>query len=248
MKGYVEKNLRKNEKVVAKCHVTWIAFVPIIVRALLIIALGWLLAYVFAETFIELQDLASGDIEFWASETYGMMSAIATIIVVTGHVVGIGFAIIPILKLINIELVVTDKKIIGKTGVIYSNAIDAYLEKIDNLAIDESLWGRIFKYSTITIGTASTMLKFPYMQNAVEFKNKVMDCYDARKTSLMTEQAVLIREQTAAAEQSGTAEPAGQPVPAEPAGQPAPAEADVQSVTPGITEIPETTDNTDDRA
>ena len=68
------------------------------------------------------------------------------------------------------------------------------MEKIDNLAIDESLWGRLFRYSTITIGTASITLRFPYMQNAVEFKNEVMDCYDARKTSLMTEQALLIRD------------------------------------------------------
>ena len=83
--------------------------------------------------------------------------------------------------------------------VIYSNAIDAYLEKVDNFAIDESFWGRIFRYSTITIGTASTTLKFPYMQNAVEFKNKVMDCYDARKTSLMMEQAVLINAREDAA-------------------------------------------------
>lgn len=82
---------------------------------------------------------------------------------------------------------------------IYSNAIDAYLEKVDNFVIDESLLGRIFRYSTITIGTASTTLKFPYMQNAVKFKNEVMDCYDARRTSLMKEQAALIKNLEAAA-------------------------------------------------
>ena len=31
-------------------------------------------------------------------------------------------------------------------------------------------------------------MKFSYMQNAVEFKNNVMDWYDARKTALMQEQ------------------------------------------------------------
>ena len=53
--------------------------------------------------------------------------------------------------------------------------------------------------STITAGTASTTMKFPYMQNSVEFKNKVMDCYDARKTALMKEQAELIGATSAVA-------------------------------------------------
>ena len=70
--------------------------------------------------------------------------------------------------------------------------MDVYLEKIDNFVIDETLMGRIFKYSTITVGNASKTMAFPYMQNAVEFKNKVMDRYDARKTAFMKEEADLI--------------------------------------------------------
>ena len=45
MKGYVEKNLRENETVQAKCHVTWTAFVPIIVRSLLMGGIGFLIIY-----------------------------------------------------------------------------------------------------------------------------------------------------------------------------------------------------------
>ena len=197
MKGYVEKNLRKNEQVVAKCHVTWTAFVPIILRTILFIVAGWALVELVVEIICDFRYTGipeEGQISYFASEEWGMISGAASIFWATVIVVSLIYAAVSIIKLVCIELVVTDKKIIGKTGVIYSNAIDAYLEKVDNFAIDESLLGRIFKYSTITIGTASTTLKFPYMQNAVEFKNKVMDSYDARKTSLMTEQAILIKE------------------------------------------------------
>ena len=45
MKGYVEKNLRKNETVQAKCHVTWTAFVPIILRSLLMAGIGFFVIY-----------------------------------------------------------------------------------------------------------------------------------------------------------------------------------------------------------
>ena len=194
MKGYVEKNLRENEAVQAKCHVTWTAFVPIIVRSLLMGGIGFLIIYLTSNTIIDLRADAyeAGGLEYFGSDEFGVVSGISSILLATLIIVSILYALIPIIRLVCIELVVTDKKIIGKNGVIYSNAMDVYLEKIDNFVIDETLMGRIFHFSTITIGTASTTMKFPYMQNAVEFKNKVMDCYDARKTALMKEQAELI--------------------------------------------------------
>ena len=195
MRAYVEKNLRQNETVQAKCHVTWTAFVPIIIRSLLMAGIGFLIIYGASEMLIDFRaDMyeAEGLGYYFASDEFGITSVVFSLLSIALFVVSILYAVIPILKLACIELVVTDKKIIGKTGVIYSNAMDVYLEKIDNFVIDETLLGRLFKYSTITVGTASQTLKFPYMQNAVAFKNKVMDCYDARKTSLMKEQADLI--------------------------------------------------------
>ena len=198
MKGYVEKNLRKNETVQAKCHVTWTAFVPIIVRSLLTGGIGFLVLYAASEFVFDYQESMydGGGLDYFGSDAFYDVSTFFSILLMILIVVSILYALIPIIRLVCIELVVTDKKIIGKNGVIYSNAMDVYLEKIDNFVIDETLMGRIFHFSTITIGTASTTMKFPYMQNAVEFKNKVMDCYDARKTALMKEQADLISAET----------------------------------------------------
>ena len=193
MKGYVEKNLRKNETVQAKCHVTWTAFVPIIIRSLLMGGIGSLIIYAASEILIDYRADMYGAGDYFASDEFGITSTVFSLLLTALIVVSSIYAVIPIIKLVCIELVVTDKKIIGKNGVIYSNAMDVYLEKIDNFVIDETLMGRIFHFSTITVGTASTTMKFPYMQNAVEFKNKVMDCYDARKTALMKEQADLIK-------------------------------------------------------
>ncbi len=201
MKDYVEKNLRENERVIAKCHITWAAFVPIVLRTILLIFAAWAIARLVVEIIVDFRYPGlpeEGQISYFGSEEWGMISGAASIFFATVIVVSLISAVVSIIKLLCIKLVVTDKKIIGKTGVIYSKAIDAYLEKIDNFAIDESLWGRVFGYSTITIGTTSITLRFPYMQNAVEFKNKVMDCYDARRTSLMAEQAMLINTQETA--------------------------------------------------
>ena len=201
MKGYVEKNLRKNETVQAKCHVTWTAFAAIIIRSLLIGGIGFLILYAASELVFDIQEsmFDGSGLEFFASDAFYDVSTFFSILLIVLIVVCILYAVIPIIRLACIELVVTDKKIIGKNGVIYSNAMDVYLEKVDNFVIDETLLGRIFHFSTITVGTASTTMKFPYMQNAVEFKNKVMDCYDARKTALMKEQAELIGATSAVA-------------------------------------------------
>ena len=193
--SYVEKNLRNSETVQQKCHVTWMALIPIILRSVIVIALGWIFALVLAALIVDrrMPYYTANGLDYFASEEYGNLDIGLTIFVIAVILISIIIAVIPIIKLLCIELVVTDKKLIGKTGIIYSNAIDVYLEKIDNFVIDETLMGRIFKYATITVGTASVTLRFPYMQNAVEFKNKVMDQYDARRTALMKEQADLIK-------------------------------------------------------
>ena len=100
-------------------------------------------------------------------------------------------AVFEIIRILCIRMVVTDKKIIGKYGIIYVHALDAYLEKIDSFTIDETLLGRIFGYSTIRISTASDHMKFRYISNAKKFKNTVTECYDRRLETLMKKQAQL---------------------------------------------------------
>ena len=147
MKGYVERNLRKNEQVVAKCHVTWTAFVPIVIRTILLIFGAWAIAELVVEIIVDFRYTGipeEGQISYFGSDEWGMISGAATIFFIAVIVISLVSAAISILKLVCIELVVTEKKIIGKTGVIYSNAIDAYLEKVEELlpedmTLDEDL-------------------------------------------------------------------------------------------------------------
>ena len=103
--------------------------------------------------------------------------------------------IIGFLKVKSVELGVTNKKIIGKTGVIIANSLDTYLEKIDNFSISETLGGKIFGYSTIMICTTSAKLRFTGIKDAMQFKNTVMDCIDAREQEKFEMQAAAMRAQ-----------------------------------------------------
>lgn len=157
MGNYVERNLRPNEKLIAKAQISWVPVIPTVVYAILIIIIG-----------------AIAKVVGWA--------ILVALIMVVIKVVGI----------MSVELGVTDKKIIGKTGVIVANSLDTYLEKIDNFSINESLAGKIFGYATIQICTTSSKLRFANVKDAMAFKNLVMDCIDQKEANKLGLQAQMI--------------------------------------------------------
>lgn len=68
------------------------------------------------------------------------------------------------------KLIITNKKITGKTGLINTNQLDSPLNKISGVQVEKSLFGQIFNYGTIKITTASTVFNFKYIGNPDEFR------------------------------------------------------------------------------
>lgn len=192
---YVEKNLRKNEHVIATAQVTLWAIAAILLRTLLLA--GILYAVLYFGTGAAARYMPDDLSTYVPTGSNGMEITLYGLILLT--VLAAAFQII---RLLCIQMVVTDKKLIGKCGVIYVRALDVYLEKIDNFTIEETILGRIFGYNTITVGTASSTMKFRYIARAIRFKNAVMDCYDARIRTLMNDQAQLIQTAYAAYEEA----------------------------------------------
>lgn len=83
-------------------------------------------------------------------------------------------AIIATVKFCNTELAVTNKRVIGKVGVLDSKALDAPLNKIQNASVSSTLGGKIFNYGTISIQTAAGAFTFTGIKNADAFKGVVM--------------------------------------------------------------------------
>lgn len=120
---------------------------------------------------------------------------IGSIMVGEGTVILIAFLIIAVMLFLHYialtsnELGVTNKKIIGKTGIIFNKSLDAYLDKIDNFSVSESFFGKLFGYATIRVCTNSAVLNFPGIKDAMAFKNTVMDCIDRREIERFNLQA-----------------------------------------------------------
>ncbi len=68
------------------------------------------------------------------------------------------------------ELAITNKRVVGKYGVIKTNAMDAPLNKIQNVAVNSGLIGKIFNYGTVTITLAAGKYVYLYIKSPDAFK------------------------------------------------------------------------------
>lgn len=98
-------------------------------------------------------------------------------------------AIIKTVQFNHIELAITNKRVIGKYGVLNTKSLDAPLNKIQNSSATQSLGGKIFNFSTITINTAAGEYKFGNIKNGNAFKNMLLAQIDQYEQDKIAEQA-----------------------------------------------------------
>lgn len=98
-------------------------------------------------------------------------------------------AIIATVKFCNIELAITNKRAIGKVGVVNTNSLDAPLNKIQSANVAQKLFGKIFNYGTIIISTAAGKFEFYGIKNAEAFKGMLMQQIDQFEEDRLTQQA-----------------------------------------------------------
>jgi uncharacterized membrane protein YdbT with pleckstrin-like domain len=104
------------------------------------------------------------------------------------------FCAIPFIKqaLINAttHLAVTNKRVVGKVGILKVDTIDYPVDKIDNVSYNASFFGNIFKFATVQIGSVSgEKKKIGAIGNAQEFKNKVTDAIEEHAAEARAAQA-----------------------------------------------------------
>ena len=74
------------------------------------------------------------------------------------------------------EFVITNKRIICKTGIFSRKTFEMNLNKIESVNVDQSFMGRILGYGSITIiGTGGTRESFPDIGHAVDFRKKFQE-------------------------------------------------------------------------
>lgn len=108
-------------------------------------------------------------------------------------------AIIATVRFCHMELAITNKRVIGKVGVMKTKSLDAPLNKIQNVAVSQPFFGKIFNYSTIRIDTAAGNFEFGAVKNGDAFKGMLMAQIDQYEEDRVKQQAAEMASAMAAA-------------------------------------------------
>ena len=81
-----------------------------------------------------------------------------------------------IIKQWTSEFVITNKRVIIKTGLISRHTLEMNLSKIESVNVSQSIVGRILRFGSITIvGTGGSAETFHNIKNPVEFRKQFQE-------------------------------------------------------------------------
>jgi uncharacterized membrane protein YdbT with pleckstrin-like domain len=144
--SYIDSNLLAGEQVVFRTRLHWLLFFwPVLFVVVVLFPAAWL--------------LASGS---WSSYAWAPL--------------GVGLLILlpAFIKRQSSDFAVTNKRIMMKEGVFHTRSTEVLLGKVEAIAVDQSLLGRIFGYGNIVVtGTGGTRETFSHIQAPLEFRRAV---------------------------------------------------------------------------
>lgn len=95
-------------------------------------------------------------------------------------VIGIVMLLAAFIQRRTTEMAVTNKRVVIKTGWISRKTVELNLSKVENIAVDQGIIGRVFDYGTITVvGTGGTREPFKGVQAPLAFRRAVQEQSDA---------------------------------------------------------------------
>ena len=83
-----------------------------------------------------------------------------------------------VLEYFMTEFAATNKRLIGKTGIIARESLDIRLGKAEGVALQQGIFGRILGYGTVIINAAGTRRVFPHLSNALAIRKQVSELLD----------------------------------------------------------------------
>jgi uncharacterized membrane protein YdbT with pleckstrin-like domain len=85
--------------------------------------------------------------------------------------------IVSLLQWWNEQYMITDRRVIQTEGMITKHVIDSSLEKVNDVVLTQSVWGRLMNYGDIEILTASEIgvNRLQRIDNPVGFKTAMLD-------------------------------------------------------------------------
>jgi uncharacterized membrane protein YdbT with pleckstrin-like domain len=161
--GYIEQNLSSGEAVLYRTRLHWTVMVAPCLGAVLLGAAGiGLLAGALSESTGK-----NGNSGVFSGAGV-LLLVIAAVLVIAGYI-----------KRAATEMAVTNKRVLVKRGILTRRSIEIMLAKIESIAVDQTLTGRMFNFGTIIVrGTGGTPEPFARIAHPLEFRRQVQEQID----------------------------------------------------------------------
>lgn len=166
MSKYIEKNLGKDESVIIYAKKNWLYLLPTIVLMVALIVVA-----IVAQS--ALNDIFEQD------------TTLSISVWILFFIAGVIPFIKRLLKLMSIQIALTNKRLIGKEGLLRLHTLDVPIDKLDHVDVSAGIFGNLFHYYTlivVSVGGANTNTRrarnkgdnmYVGISNAQEFKNAV---------------------------------------------------------------------------
>lgn len=171
MAGYVDKTLAPDEKIVYRVHFNWtFSFFPVLWFALgsAPVVMYSLLHFGTFGQKIPYDELRIG---WWF--VYG------------GFVAGLLILLNHMIILWTTEIAVTTYRFVFKTGLISRSTQEVSLNKIEEIILHQTVWGRIFGYGKLTLrGTGVGVIELPNVDDPIDVRRAIEQAKaDLRRTN-----------------------------------------------------------------
>lgn len=155
--SYADHNLISGETITFRGQVHWSALITAVVPAMVIDILG----------------VTAVILAFSGEHAYRTpLLIIALVLFVVSSVV----AASGVLKRRAAEFVITNKRVIAKVGILEKQTSEIFLNKIESVAVDQNLRGRMLGYGTVIIkGTGGTVESFQRISAPFEFRRQIQE-------------------------------------------------------------------------
>ncbi|MBR1736493.1 MAG: PH domain-containing protein [Firmicutes bacterium] len=95
----------------------------------------------------------------------------------------------PVIKLLTTELSLSNKRLVGKVGLVNTRQMDSPLDKVTSVTVESGLLGKILGYAKISVNTASTVYNYMGIKDADFFRQQVMESIEKANEEKQAEQA-----------------------------------------------------------
>ena len=102
--------------------------------------------------------------------------------------------LIRFLSYTSTDLILTNKRVFGKTGLVSTTQMQSPLNMINSVAFDNGIFGKLLGYGTVHIITASTRYKFRYITEGHTLYSDIFNQLERTQKEKMMEQAEAIAD------------------------------------------------------